>query len=277
MHMSEGTGSDTALRNHADKPVENWKDAQIDFFESFKNYDEAGSLQRIQVLKYLVLTTMLMKSDINPFDSQETKPYKNDPRISAMTDLVDAYQRDDVHQYESILQQNKDLLADPFIAENIDEVTRNMRTKGVLKLVAPYSRFTVAFVAKQLKISVAEVQDIVGFLIVDQKLKGKINQENGTVEIESNADIDRTHSMHNWTSAISSLWRTVLDEAEGFKADESQGSGGTSTSTLPHFAGEGSASTHGGAVQQRQNMFAKLKGGGKKGSAGVGRNLMSLK
>ena len=57
---------------------ENWKDAQTDFFESFRNYDEAGSLQRIQVLKYLVLTTMLMKSDINPFESQETKPYKND-------------------------------------------------------------------------------------------------------------------------------------------------------------------------------------------------------
>lgn len=55
--------------------IENWKEAQSDFFESFRNYDEAGSLQRIQVLKYLVLTTMLMKSDINPFDSQETKPY----------------------------------------------------------------------------------------------------------------------------------------------------------------------------------------------------------
>ncbi len=46
----------------------------MDFFEAFRNYDEAGSLQRIQVLKYLVLTTMLIESDINPFDSPETKP-----------------------------------------------------------------------------------------------------------------------------------------------------------------------------------------------------------
>ncbi|KAL8883646.1 MAG: hypothetical protein Q9192_007062, partial [Flavoplaca navasiana] len=103
---------------------------------------------------------MLMKSEINPFDSQETKPYKNNQQISAMTDLVDAYQRDDIQRYETILQTNKDVLADPFIAENIDEVTRNMRTKGVLKLIAPYTRFNLAFVAKQLKISVAEVQDI---------------------------------------------------------------------------------------------------------------------
>ena len=33
-----------------------------------------------------------MKSGINPFDSQEAKPYKNDPEILAMTNLVSAYQ-----------------------------------------------------------------------------------------------------------------------------------------------------------------------------------------
>lgn len=217
---------------------------------------------------------MLMKSDINPFDSQETKPYKNDPRISAMTDLVDAYQRDDIHRYESVLQKNGDLLADPFIAENIDEVTRNMRTKGVLKLIAPYTRFTLAFIAKQLKISVAEVQDIVGFLIVDQKLQGKVNQDNGTVEVENIDDIDRTRSMQKWTSAISSLWQTVLDEAEGFKTDESQGLGGTSTSILHNFSGDSGTSTR-GAIQ---NVFAKQrKGGIKKGGIGIGRSAASVK
>lgn len=55
-------------------PVEAWGKASEDLFESFRQYDESGSAQRIQVLKYLVLNTMLMGSDINPFDSQETKP-----------------------------------------------------------------------------------------------------------------------------------------------------------------------------------------------------------
>ncbi|KAL8731562.1 MAG: hypothetical protein Q9181_004264 [Wetmoreana brouardii] len=247
MHMSE----------------ENWKDAQIDFNESFRNYDEAGSLQRIQVLKYLVLTTMLMKSEINPFDSQETKPYKNDPRISAMTDLVDAYQRDDIQRYEAILQNNKDVLADPFIAENIDEVTRNMRTKGVLKLIAPYTRFNLAFIADQLKISVAEVQDIVGFLIVDKKLKGKINQENGTVEVDSNEELDRTHSMQQWISALDSLWRTILDEGEGFKADESQSLGGSAFSGLPPARLEGVRLPS--ALRGGMNGTGKSRMSGKKG------------
>lgn len=244
MHMSE----------------ENWKEAQTDFFESFRNYDEAGSLQRIQVLKYLVLTTMLMKSDINPFESQETKPYKNDPRISVMTDLVDAYQQNDIHRYEAILQSNKDVLADPFIAENIDEVTRSLRTNGVLKLIAPYTRFTLAFIAKQLKISEAEVQDIVGYLILDKRLDGKINQEKGTVEIDSRHDVERTRAMQEWTSAIGSLCRTILDEGEGFKADDSQSLGGTGMSGLMSTGTRGSGIGAAG--------FGKTKGARKGGGLG---------
>jgi COP9 signalosome complex subunit 2 len=164
---------------------------------------------------------MLSGSDINPFDSQETKPYQNDPRISTMTDLVNAYQLEDIHGYEKILQNNQDLLQDPFIAENIDEVTRNVRTKAVVKLVAPYTRFTLAFISKQLKISLAEVQEIVGFLIVDKRLRGKINQQKGTVEIESSTDMDRVQAMKEWSSAIGALWQTVLNDGEGFKSDES--------------------------------------------------------
>lgn len=216
MHMSE----------------ENWKDAQSDFFESFKNYDEAGSMQRIQVLKYLVLTTMLMKSDINPFDSQETKPYKNDPRISGMTNLVDAYQRDDIHRYEMILKENQDVLADPFIAENIDEVSRNMRTKAVLKLIAPYSRFTLAFIAKQIQISIGEVQDILGVLIVEKKLEAKINQESGTVAVEDSGDLDHLQRLRDWNKALDSLWSTVLDDGEGFKTEDAHGFGGAMGSSF---------------------------------------------
>ena len=209
---------------------------------------------------------MLMKSDINPFDSQETKPYKNDPRISAMTDLVDAYQRDDIHKYESILQNNKDALADPFIAENIDEVTRNMRTKAVIKLVAPYTRFTLAFVAKQLNISANEVQDIVGFLIVDKKLKGKINQGEGTVEVDSSTDTERTIAMQEWSSAVGSLWKTILNEGDGFKPDDSsQILGGTALSSVASSHADFSGTSQGG---RNTNGFGKAPGAGKKISAG---------
>ena len=49
--------------------------------QAFKSYDEAGSVRRVQCLKYLVLANMLMESAVDPFDSQEARPYKNDPEV----------------------------------------------------------------------------------------------------------------------------------------------------------------------------------------------------
>ncbi|KAF3482364.1 COP9 signalosome complex subunit 2 [Arthroderma uncinatum] len=209
MHMSE----------------ENWKEAHSDFFESFRNYDEAGSMQRIQVLKYMVLATMLMKSDINPFDSQETKPYKDDPRVSGMTDLVDAFQRDDIHTYEAILRDKQDLMNDPFIAENIDEVSRTMRTKAVMKLIQPYTRFSLAFVSKKLKISIPEVQDILSYLILDKELlDAKINEEVGIVEITRMGAVNaaRVKALATWRNELDSMWNATFTHADGFKVDDSR-------------------------------------------------------
>lgn len=62
-----------------------------------------------------------MKSGINPFDSQEAKPYKNDPEILAMTNLVSAYQNNDINEFEQILKQNRsNIMDDPFIREHIE-------------------------------------------------------------------------------------------------------------------------------------------------------------
>lgn len=234
MHMSE----------------ENWSEAQSDFFESFRNYDEAGSLQRIQVLKYLLLTTMLMKSNINPFDSQETKPYKNDGRITAMTELVDCYQRDDVHGYQKVLQKNQDILDDPFIAENIDEVTRNMRTKGVVKLIAPYTRMKLEWIGKQLRISEAEVIDILGFLIVDGKIRGQINQQQGTLEILQDADAARVHAMAQLTDAVTGIFQSVFKEGAGFRASMDMSSDDPSMELLGQPMGRSGRSGYGRGVKR---------------------------
>lgn len=69
----------------------------------------------------MILCFRLMKSGINPFDSQEAKPYKNDPEILAMTNLVSSYQNNDINEFETILKQNRrNIMDDPFIREHIE-------------------------------------------------------------------------------------------------------------------------------------------------------------
>jgi COP9 signalosome complex subunit 2 len=78
--------------------------AATDFFEAFKSYDEAGSVYRSRCLKYLVLAYMLMESQVDPFESQEARPYRSDPEVAAMTELVEAYQAGDIKAYQRVLR-----------------------------------------------------------------------------------------------------------------------------------------------------------------------------
>ena len=73
---------------------------------------------------------MLMNSDINPFDSQEAKPYKNDPEIVALTNLVSAYMRHEIRTFEKLLKQSGPaVMGDPFIRAYIEDLLKNIRTQ----------------------------------------------------------------------------------------------------------------------------------------------------
>ncbi|TYJ57402.1 hypothetical protein B9479_001942 [Cryptococcus floricola] len=159
--------------------------ASEDLFESFKQYDESGSAQRIQVLKYLVLNTMLNASDINPFDSQEIKPYRNDPQIMALTNLVDAFNKRDVLAAEKILKTNAaTITSDPFIASFIADLLSTLRTVYIIDISKPYTRLELDYLAEQLLISRGEVENLVMGAILDGKIKGKIDQVQGVLVLD---------------------------------------------------------------------------------------------
>eukprot|EP01112_Ceratiomyxa_fruticulosa_P011792 TRINITY_DN3231_c0_g1_i1.p1 TRINITY_DN3231_c0_g1~~TRINITY_DN3231_c0_g1_i1.p1 ORF type:complete len:455 (-),score=119.55 TRINITY_DN3231_c0_g1_i1:3-1367(-) len=185
MHMSE----------------KDWQKAYADFFEAFKNYDEAGSPRRIQCLKYLVLAAMLSLSATNPFDSTEAKPYKNDPEILAMTNLVSAYELNDIIQFEKILRDNrKTITEEPFIRMYIEDLLRNIRTQVLLKLLEPYTRIRIPFISKELNIPATEVESLLVALILDNKIRGQIDQINQELHLEG------SKSSHYWKYRSIDKW-----------------------------------------------------------------------
>ena len=85
------------------------------------------------------------------FFPNQAKPYKNDPEILAMTNLVSAYQNNDIIEYEKILKTNhSSIMDDPFIREHIDELLQNIRTQVLIKLIKLYTRICIPFISKEL-------------------------------------------------------------------------------------------------------------------------------
>lgn len=200
-----------------------WNKASEDFFESFRNYDEAGSPQRIQVLKYLVLANMLTGSEVNPFDSQETKPYKNDSQIKAMTDLVDAYQRREVHTAEKILRENRStIMDDAFIRLYIGELLRSLRTQYLIDLIKPYTRLELSFLAQQLNVAKDEVEELLIGLILDGKVEGRIDQVTMRLELDKQQSLEKRRyaALERWTEALETVHAAVVAKnPSGAKGD----------------------------------------------------------
>ncbi|KAF3437464.1 hypothetical protein FNV43_RR20217 [Rhamnella rubrinervis] len=188
-----------------------WAEAATDFFEAFKNYDEAGNQRRIQCLKYLVLANMLMESEVNPFDGQEAKPYKNDPEILAMTNLIAAYQRNEILEFEKILKSNRrTIMDDPFIRNYIEDLLKNVRTQVLLKLIKPYTRIRIPFISKELNVPEKDVEQLLVSLILDNRIDGHIDQVNRLLERGNRSKgMKKYASIDKWNTQLRSLHQTI--------------------------------------------------------------------
>jgi len=188
--------------------------AHTDFFEAFKNYDESGSPRRTTCLKYLVLANMLMKSGINPFDSQEAKPYKNDVEIVAMTNLVTAYQNNDINEFEKILKVNRQtIMEDAFIREHIEDLLRNIRTQVLIKLIKPYTRIQIKFISGELNIEAQDVESLLVSCILDSTISGRIDQVSGVLELSSGSEGSARYSaLDKWNNQLNNLQKLVVNK-----------------------------------------------------------------
>jgi hypothetical protein len=65
-----------------------------------------------------------------------------------MNNLVDAYMHGEIDRFEKILRENRSsIMDDPFIRHYMEDLLKNIRTQVLVKLVAPYTRVRIAFIA----------------------------------------------------------------------------------------------------------------------------------
>jgi COP9 signalosome complex subunit 2 len=220
------------------------------FFQAFKSYDEAGDTSRLRCLKYLVLASMLHASTINPFDSQEARPYKEDAEIVAMTNLVQAFHNNDIKAFERILQQNsKRLLEDELLQAHVQDLLRTIRTQVLKRILQPYTEISLPAIAKALNnMDVAEVESLLTQLILDDQLPGaSLDRVAGILRRPRQPVVsDRsTTAWHETMQAVDHIL-SVLDHTRT-QWTHVRGSGETGCSGGGgHHPGSGSGSSGGG-------------------------------
>lgn len=74
--------------------------------------------------------------------------------------------------------------ADPFIQIFITDLLRSLRTQYIIDIIKPYTRMELSYLAKTLNVSRPEAEGLVVNLILDGKIKGRIDQVEGLLVLD---------------------------------------------------------------------------------------------
>jgi COP9 signalosome complex subunit 2 len=192
----------------------NWLGAYNEFYESFRSYQEAGNARARDLLKYVVLASMLSLSDINPFAAREARAFTDDKEIVAMSELRQCLEANDLARFESTIRnkQNK-ILDEPFLMTYIQPLRQRMREQVLLNLTIPFKRVTISYLAEELSIDDNEVERLLVLLIQDHRLNASIDQRDNHLLVHSYAD-DRPGCPPEEFYGSLSAWANSLLECE---------------------------------------------------------------
>jgi COP9 signalosome complex subunit 2 len=166
----------------------NWDEAYNELYEAFRNYQEAGNPRAKDLLKYVVVASMLTVNDINPFAAREAKVFADDKEIIAMSDLRQCLEANDLARFERIVRNKQYRIVDePFLMTYIQPLRRRMREQVLVNLTKPYRKVTIAFIARELCLNEEEVECLLVDMILDNKLVAQIDQIKGHVLLEPSA------------------------------------------------------------------------------------------
>jgi PCI domain len=151
--------------------------------------------------------------DVDPLEATEAQPYRTHPEVEPMLQLLAAFRQNEIRHFEAILRRNETLLADDLISMYLSELLGTARAQILLKLLKPYSRIKLPFIAHQLNIGERDVESLLVKLILDKQLHGSIDQANRTLILERSTQTladEHYAAIHQWASNVQSLYNIVI-------------------------------------------------------------------
>lgn len=167
----------------------NYEKARLEYYECFKNYDEAGSSSKKKILKYLTLCSLLTENEVNPFESQETQSYSQLPEYFNLISLVKAYDELNLVNFNKVKLEmkkcNDELVNDKIFIHASTQILKNLKSKILVNYLKSYKTIKFEFLTRKLEVNQNELEDILIQLANLGKIsKVKLDFINNYIEME---------------------------------------------------------------------------------------------
>jgi len=195
-----------------------WPNAKKEFFYAFKNYDESGSERRVLCLRYIVLAALLENTIVSPFETPETKSLVSNKDIIPVVNLWNAFEILDVDRFCETIKIA--FVDDDFANSFLPVVIRSFRLQKINKIASAYSSVRIPYIAKQLRLSDSECEELIAEFILDRQINGYIDQVNKILLMNEENPIDpdmKYNALNQWSGHIhevtTAIGRKILKDS----------------------------------------------------------------
>jgi len=188
-----------------------WAQAYDEFSKAFDFYNTYGDSRLKRVLKYMVISNILSGGEHDVFGARKTKVHEGDPDVNPVVNLMNAFRNDRVKDFQDILRSNRaSALSDPFVRNQVQALLLKLRSKYLIKLIVPYQRVQMKWLARELDAKEEETENIVLNLILDGSINGKLDQVNNILDLSPIVDDPFAKALGNWLDGLRRVRRTLL-------------------------------------------------------------------
>ena len=194
-----------------------YKTAFSYFNEAFESLHQNHEKTRAtRALRYMLLSKIMADQPKEVEQIVNSKivamEYAGKLSTESLLAIAKAQKTRSIEMFENVVRKYEDEIAsDPVILFHIKDLNERLVEQNLLRIVEPYSRVEIEHVAKLLKLSPQRVQSKLSDMILDNKLKGTLDQGIGVLILFSGEEFgsiyeDLIETIDNTSDCIDSLF-----------------------------------------------------------------------
>ncbi|KAJ8981682.1 hypothetical protein NQ317_017303 [Molorchus minor] len=175
-----------------------FKTAYSYFYEAFEGFDSVESPKALTALKYMLLSKIMLNSpeDVQQIVSGKLAIKYAGQDIEAMKAVAQASHKRSLADFQQAVKQYKHELEDDVIVRaHLGTLYDNMLEQNLCRIIEPYSRVQVDYIAKTIKLPMPQVEKKLSQMILDAKFHGILDQGEGVLIVFEETPVDKTYEM----------------------------------------------------------------------------------
>jgi len=166
------------------------------FYEAFEQYDSCEDSHALLALKYMLLAKIMLNlpEDVHNIVSGKLALKYQGSGIESMKQVAQASKNRSLAEFQATVKKfGSELEQDRIVAKHLDSLYQTMLEQNLCRIIEPYKRVQVDFVANKINLPEPEVEKKLSQMILDKKFQGILDQETRVLVIFEAKERDTTY------------------------------------------------------------------------------------